>query len=110
MTLSLPFRRGQLIVAVLHSPRERIWGALLGLDGPGLAIRGLELTPWEEVLTQVRNGHADLVSLYTRFVPMHRLESVYLDERSSGVPSLAEVFQDRTAQDPLAFLMGEEGP
>lgn len=110
MAISLPFRRGQLVVAVLHSPRERVWGVLLGLDAPGLAIRGLELTPWEEVLTLVRQGQAEFVSLSTRFVPMQRLESLYLDERSSGVPSLAEVFRDRTGLDPAAFLQGEEAP
>lgn len=110
MTLQLPFLRGQLVVVVLHSPRERLWGALLGLEGHGLALRGLDLAPWEDVLALVRLGQADQVSLSTRFVPMHRVENLYLDERSSGVPSLAEVFQERTAVAPLAFLMGQEAP
>lgn len=109
MTLHLPFTRGQLVVVVLHSPRERLWGALLGLEGPGLALRGLDVSPWEEVLSLVRQDRADDISLSTRFVPMHRIESLYLDERSSGVPSLGEVFQERTGIDPLRFLLGEEG-
>ena len=108
MALNLPFAYGQLVVVVLHSPRERIWGALLGLEGHGLALRGIDVAPWEEVLALVRQGQADQISLSTRFVPMHRIESLYLDERSSGVPSLAEVFMDRTGQAPMAFLMGEE--
>jgi hypothetical protein len=110
MTLHLPFTRGQLVVVVLHSPRERLWGALLGLEGPGLALRGLDVSPWEEVLTLVRQDRAGEVSLSTRFVPMHRIESLYLDERSSGVPSLGEVFLERTGIDPLTFLTGEEEP
>ena len=110
MALNLPFARGQLVVAVLHSPRERLWGVLLGLEGPGLALRGIDVAPWEEVLSLVRQGLADQVSLTTRFVPMHRIESLYLDERSSGVPSLAEVFESRTGIAPLAFLLGEEEP
>lgn len=109
MSLNLPFARGQLVVVVLHSPRERLWGALLGLEGPGLAIRGLDVAPWEEVLFLVRKGMADQVSLSTRFVPMHRIESLYLDERSSGVPSLAEVFRDRTGIEPADFLLAGEG-
>lgn len=110
MALNLPFRRGQLVVVVLHSPRERLWGVLLGLDGPGLAIRGLDVAPWEEVLTLIRQGQPEMVSLATRFLPMQRVESLYLDERSSGVPSLAEVFRDRTGLDPVAFLAVEEDP
>jgi hypothetical protein len=110
MPLSLPFRRGQLVVVVVHSPKERIWGTLLGLDTPGLAIRGLNVAPWEEVIAFVRKGQADLVSLSTRFLPMHRIESMYLDERSSGVPSLGETFQERTGLDPVAFLLEKGEP
>ena len=110
MPLNLPFERGQLVVVVLHSPKERIWGVLLGLEGPGLAVRGLDLTPWEEVLALVHQGQAEFVSLSTRFVPMHRLESMYLDERTSGVPSMGEVFRDRTGLDPAGFLLGENVP
>jgi hypothetical protein len=104
MLLPMPFRPGDLVVAVLQSPRERIWGCLLGLEAAGIAIRGLDLTPWEEVLTLIRRGEADQVALGTRFLPMHRVEAMYLDEPSSGAPSLAQTFQERTGQDPRAFL------
>ena len=104
MPLTIPFQSGDLVVVVLQSPRERIWGRLLGLDAMGIAIRGLDLTPWEEVLSLVRRGEGDQVALGTRFLPMHRVEAMYLDEPSSGAPSLAEVFHARTGQDPHTFL------
>ena len=104
MPLTMPFQSGDLVVVVLHSPRERVWGCFLGLDAAGIALRGLELTPWEEVLTLVRTGQADQLALGTKFLPMHRIEAMYLDEVSSGAPSLAETFQNRTGQDPSAFL------
>jgi hypothetical protein len=104
MAISLPFESGQIVVVVLREPRERIWGCLLGLESSGIALRGVELTPWEEVLTLVKRGEDDQVALGTRFYPMHRVESLYLDEPSSGVPSLAEVFQRRTGRDPSSFL------
>ena len=104
MPLNLPFQSGELVVVILQSPRERLWGRLLGLEAAGLALRGLDLTPWEEVLTLIRTGEADQVALGTRFLPMHRVEAMYLDEPSSGAPSLAQIFQDRTGLDPRAFL------
>ncbi len=104
MPLSMPFQVGDLVVVILQSPRERLWGQLLGLDASGLALRGLDLSPWEEVLTLVRTGEADQVALGTRFLPMHRVEAMYLDEVSSGAPSLADSFQDRTGQDARVFL------
>jgi hypothetical protein len=100
----MPFQPGDLVVVVLQSPRERIWGRILGLDASGIALRGLDLMPWEEVLTLVRTGQADQVALGTRFLPMHRVETMYLDEPSSGAPSLAQTFQDRTGQDARAYL------
>lgn len=104
MPLTMPFRSNDLVVVVLQSPRERIWGRILGLDAAGIALRGVDLTPWEEVLTLVRTGQADQVALGTRFLPMHRVETLYLDEASSGAPSLADTFRDRTGQDPHVFL------
>jgi len=104
MLMTMPFRSGDLVVVVLQSPRERIWGRLLGLDASGIAVRGLDLTPWEEVLTLIRTGEGDQVALGTRFLPMHRVEAMYLDEPSSGVPSLAETFHERTGQDATTYL------
>ncbi|MBI1753249.1 MAG: hypothetical protein HY014_00260 [Acidobacteria bacterium] len=104
MLLTMPFQTGDLVVVILREPRERLWGRLLGLEAPGIALRGLDLTPWEEVLGLVRTGEADQVALSTRFLPMHRVEAMYLDEASSGAPSLADTFLQRTGQDPQAFL------
>lgn len=104
MSLTQSFAPGDLVVVVLHSPRERLWGCLLGLETAGIALRGLDLTPWEEVLTLVRTGQQDQVALGTRFLPMHRVEAMYQDETSSGVPSLRQVFLERTGQDAVEFL------
>lgn len=104
MLLTMPFQAGDLVVLILREPRERLWGRLLGLEAPGIALRGLDLTPWEEVLGLVRTGETDQVALSTRFLPMHRVEAMYLDEASSGAPSLADTFLQRTGQDPQAFL------
>ena len=104
MPLPMPFRSGDLGVVVAQSPRERFWGRILGLEAAGIALRGLDLIPWEEVLSLVRTGQADQVALSTRFIPMHRIEAMYLDEASSGVPSLADTFRERTGIDARTFL------
>lgn len=104
MALSFPFQRGQLVVLVTNHPRERWFGRLLGLEASGVALRGFDLSPWEDVLTLVKAGEGDQVALATRFVPMHRVESLYLDEPSSGVPSLAEVFRQRAGIEAVEFL------
>lgn len=104
MALHLPFSHGQLVVVILRDPRERMWGRLLGLEGAGIALRCLDLRVWEEVLSMVRRGEQDQVALGTRFFPMHRVETFYLDEPSCGVPSLASDFLQRTGMDAQVFL------
>ena len=104
MSAPMPFQAGDLVVVVLQAPRERLWGSLLGLDGAGIRLRGLDLSPWIEVLSLLRKGEGDQVSLGTRFLPMHRVEAMYLDEASSGAPSLADSFHQATGLDPRAFL------
>lgn len=106
MGLALPFKEGQLVVAVLREPRERLWGRLLGLEPSGIALRGLDLQCWEETLGFVKRGEGRQVSVASRFFPMHRLESLYLDEPSGGVPSLAEDFLRRTGAQAQTFLLG----
>lgn len=110
MSLSFPFQRGQWVVLVLREPRERLWGRLLGLEQAGIALRGLDVNPWEEILPLVAAGHADQVSVGTRFLPMHRVESLYLDEPACGLPSLGEIFRERTGQAPETLVvLDDEG-
>jgi predicted dithiol-disulfide oxidoreductase (DUF899 family) len=104
MAIPIPFASGQFVVAVLREPKERFWGRLLGLETSGVALRGVSVAPWEEILALVKRGEADQVAPETRFLPMHRIESLYLDEPGSGVSSLAEEFKKRTGVDPASFL------
>jgi hypothetical protein len=104
VAIPIPLQAGQWVVLVLQEPRERVWGRLLGLEPAGVLLRGLDVKPWEEVLQTVRAGQADQVSVGTRFYPLHRVESLYLDEASSGTPSLVDDFVQRTGRDPEAAL------
>lgn len=106
VAMPLPFEVGQWVVLVLRDPRERIWGRLLGLEPSGVALRGLDVKPWEEILQVVRSGDLDQLSMGTRYFPLHRVESMYLDEPSSGTPSLREEFLRRTGCEP-GPLFGE---
>jgi hypothetical protein len=104
MSIELPFKPGQLVVVVLASPREKYWGSLLGLETAGIVQRGLELSQWEQVLSMARAGETDQIGVGTRFFPMHRVVSMYLDEADSGVESLGNIFLSRTGFDPTIFL------
>ena len=107
MPIELPFIQGQLVVVVLREPRERYWGKLMGLEAAGIAQRGLELSQWEQALSLIKNAETGQIALGTRFFPMHRVVSLYLDEAECGVESLGDAFLRRTGLSPQEFL--EEG-
>ena len=108
MGLAETFKEGRMVVAVLREPRERVWGTLLGLEPAGLALRGVDLQGWEELLALVQRGEGAEAAVSTRFLPMHRLESLYLDQTIAGAASLGAIFLGRTGTDPQVFL--EEAP
>jgi len=96
-----------LVVVVLNDPREKYWGKLEGLEMAGIAIRGFDISQWEQVIAFVRAGEMDQVPLGTKFFPMHRVETMYADEAESGVESLGDEFLRRAGMDPLEFLKGK---
>jgi hypothetical protein len=96
--------RGSLVIAYLANPKERVWGVLLQLDGPGIVIRGLDLNSVEDWIAQERADGEKLITPSTQFVPTHRLERIYADERTGNVASYGERFAtacDREARDTL---------
>ena len=104
MPLSMPFNRGQLVVLITVTPREKLWGRLVGLETAGVALRCMDIATWDESLRMIRAGQSEHVSVSTRFVPMHRVENLYLDEAASGAPSLEQLFRAGTGEDPMEFL------
>lgn len=104
MALQLPFQPGDWVVLVLRDPRERVWGRLLGLEPAGVAIRGMDVKPWEEIIRLVSGGQGEQVAVGTHFYPLHRLESLYLDEPAMGIPSLQAEFASRTGLEPEALI------
>lgn len=99
--------RGSLVIAYLSSPKERVWGILLRLDTNGIIIRGLDLNSLEDWFAQERSGTERLITPSTQFVPIHRLERVYADERSGNVESYGERFAATCDRDVREALLGE---
>jgi hypothetical protein len=100
-----PFRAGALIVATLANPREKFWGAILNLSAIGLSLRGVDLSSFDDFITQIRDGEPFAAGV--TFFPMHRLERLELDLPEGSIPSLAQRFAQKTGQDPAPLLVSE---
>ena len=103
--LHAPFRAGALVIATLSNPREKFWGAILNLSPVGLSLRGVDLSSFDDFITQIRDGEP--FNSGVMFFPMHRLERLELDLPEGNILSLAQRFAQKTGQDPAPILVSE---
>jgi hypothetical protein len=96
------FCRGEIVLLTLSSPREKFWGMLLSLSVIGVAMRGIPLESFEDLLRQIRADEP--TDLTTTFFPLHRVERMALDLPSGEMPSLAEQFASRTGKPANTIL------
>lgn len=100
------FRKGAIILATLQSPREKFFGALLGLSSFGIVLCGIPLESIDDFITQLRDGEP--VRPAVLFFSMHRIERLEIDQPSGDVPSLSERFQRKSSLDPAQVFNPED--
>ncbi len=106
-----PFQPGAIVLVTLNNPREKLWGAILGLDPAGLSLQGLELSSFEDATNMVVAGES--LNAGALFFPMHRVERIQLDLPEGSIPSLSQRFTHRTGLTPgeaLAKAVADSGP
>lgn len=93
-----------LVVLHLTAPNEKFWGVLEHLGPEGVTVRGVSLPSFEDWMRDVAADRGDLGPT-TMFVPMIRVERVFLDERVGEVESYAQRFE-RFVGRRVAELLG----
>jgi len=102
---AVPFRPGALVIATLTNPREKFWGAILHLSAEGLSLRGVDVSSFDNLASQIKNGESFTSGVL--FFPMHRVERMELDLPEGNILSLAQRFAEKTGQDPAPMLVSE---
>ncbi len=100
-----PFCAGAIVIVTLASPREKFWGAILRLSAIGLSLRGVDLSSFDNFISQIRDGEPFTAGVM--FFPMHRVERLELDLPEGTIPSLSQRFAQKTGQDPAPVLVSE---
>lgn len=95
---------GAVVLLHLVSPREQFWGILDTLGSAGLTIQGINLSSFDDWLTQAALKKPQSLGLATMFVPMHRVEKMFLDARVGAVESYCERFEVRVGMSVQAYL------
>lgn len=86
---------GEIVIAILQNPREKMFGVLHEINPSGIFLRGINLNYFDEWIKAIKSGEPYL-PMQDAFYPMWRVERISLDESAAGMPSLSEQFEQRT--------------
>jgi hypothetical protein len=95
---------GSLVLIHLSGPPEQFWGVLEDLSPAGVTFRGLNVGSFEDFLAQAARGDELSLGFSTLFVPMFRVERIYLDEQVGSVQSYRQRFEERVGRSIAAYL------
>jgi hypothetical protein len=88
------FDNTSLVIVNLVNPREKFFGLLLSLSPAGATLRAVNLDSFDDWVRQIARKDEPDIGLVTMFVPLFRVERIFLDEPSGGVPSYSQTFQE----------------
>ena len=83
---------------------EKFWGVLLNLDQSGLALRGINVSSFDDWMFQVARREAHSLGLSTMFVPLFRIERIFLDEQIGEVESYRQRFEQQVGETVESYL------
>lgn len=95
---------GAIVLLHLTSPTEKFWGVLLSLEPVGVELRGINLNSFDDWVSEIAAREGQALGLVTMFVPMARLERLFLDEPVGEVESYRERFERRVGADIDGWL------
>ncbi len=90
----MKIENGEIVVAVLHTPREKLLGIVDEINQAGISIRAIDLGYFDDWCSSIANGE-DYLPMSDYFFPMWRVERITRDE---GSPSMSEIFEQRTGR------------
>lgn len=98
------FEEGSLVIANLVTPKEKFFGVLIALSPAGITMRAINLDSFDDWLRQIAKGDEPNLDLITMFVPLFRVERIFLDEPSGAIKSYAQRFEETVGMTVQQYL------
>ena len=93
-----------IVIAHLVNPTEKFWGVLLNLDQSGLILRGISVSSFDDWMFQAARQAPHALGLSTMFVPLFRIERIFLDEQIGEVESYRQRFEQQVGRAVESYL------
>jgi hypothetical protein len=88
---------GDVVIAILHSPREKLLGVLNEISAAGITLRSIDLGYFDDWCRSIAGDEVHL-QMSDNFYPMWRVERITRDETSDDMPSMSDQFETRTGR------------
>ena len=88
------FERGALVILNLVNPKEKFFGILTALSPAGVTVRAINLDSFDDWIHQIARDEEPDLDLMTMFVPLFRVERIFLDEASGSIKSYSQRFRE----------------
>jgi hypothetical protein len=98
------FEPDALIIVNLVNPKEKFFGVLKALSSAGVTVRAINLDSFEDWIHQIARDEEPNLDLLTMFVPLFRLERIFLDEASGSIKSYSQRFEEVVGREIREFL------
>lgn len=93
-----------IVILNLVNPKEKFWGVLRSMSTVGVTLRGINIESFEDWVRQIGRGEDQTLDLVTMFVPLFRVERIFLDEPVGPVPSYSQLFTEVVGMSPAKYL------
>ena len=88
------FDKNALVIVNLVSPKEKFFGVLRALSSAGVTMHAINLDSFEDWIRQLAHAEDAEIEMITMFVPLFRVERIFLDEPAGAVKSYSQRFED----------------
>jgi hypothetical protein len=95
---------GAVILLHLINPTEKFWGVLGELGVAGVTLRGINVSSFDDWVAQAARAEPPSLGLSTMFVPLFRVERLFLDEPVGAVESYRQRFERRVGMSVEKYL------
>jgi hypothetical protein len=97
-----------LVIVNLVNPKEKFFGVMRALSAAGVTMRAINLDSFDDWIRQIARGEEQDIVMITMFVPLFRVERIFLDEPAGAIRSYAQRFEDVVGM-TVAQYLGDEG-
>lgn len=101
------FEPQALVIVNLVNPKEKFFGVLRALSAAGVTMRAVNLDSFDDWIHQIARGEEAEIEMITMFVPLFRVERIFLDEPAGAIRSYSQRFEDVVGRSLPDYLGGD---